>query len=84
MVTADDDKSWVEHLPPQERAQMEADIAGCNNPEELQQTLHEWKATALVWADPELVRALTTPIDTSDLIEVPRPDSAHGEFEASP
>ncbi|RKT86236.1 hypothetical protein SAMN05421805_102132 [Saccharopolyspora antimicrobica] len=39
----------------------------------LQQTLREWKATALVYTDPELVKALTEPV-TEDFGPVPPPE----------
>ncbi len=73
-MTKNKDMSWVKHLPPAEYAQMQRDLLAASTREEVAQLVHEWKATALVWADPELVRALTTPIDDMDLGPVPRPE----------
>ncbi|MDA3628929.1 hypothetical protein OU415_26080 [Saccharopolyspora sp. WRP15-2] len=44
----------------------------------LNQTVHEWKATALVYTDPELVRALTEPAN-EDFGRVPPPEGGDGD-----
>ena len=51
---------WVRHLPDSEVREFIAEIAA-------------WKATAEVHADPDLHRALTTPLDGTDYGPVPEP-----------
>ncbi|MER5392075.1 DUF6247 family protein [Saccharopolyspora sp. NPDC002686] len=74
-----DEFPWLEKLPPEARAEFERDYArvarlsaGSGDRSELDQTVHEWKATALIYDDPELVRRLTEPV-TTDYGPVPPP-----------
>ncbi|MBB5155807.1 hypothetical protein [Saccharopolyspora phatthalungensis] len=71
---------WVALLPSGERSEFALDFAqtfrasaelGSWAP--LSQTVHEWKATALVYTDPELVKRLSGPIE-GDYGPVPPPE----------
>ncbi|MGI5503243.1 DUF6247 family protein [Lentzea sp. CA-135723] len=73
-----DEFPWTAVLPESDRAefvrefvqaiQASADLGQWSL---LGQTVHEWANTAIVHADPDLHRALTTPITTRDLDSVP-------------
>jgi hypothetical protein len=46
----------------------------------LEQLVHEWKATAAIYADPELAAELSRPIQTTDdSVVVPRPEAPGAE-----
>ena len=71
---------WTEYLPNEERQQfMEefarelAAAASIGDFKAVVQFLHEWKATAEVYADPELLRTLSGPIEITHGGRVPRP-----------
>lgn len=57
---------WLEHLPERDRAEFLADVidVGRISADEavLDQTIREWKATAEIYADPEVLRELTRPL----------------------
>jgi len=41
--------------------------------------LREWKSTAEIYSDPELARRLRGPFDTTDAVDLPRPDGTADE-----
>ncbi|MFI5777764.1 DUF6247 family protein [Nocardia sp. NPDC051570] len=70
---------WADVLPEQARAQFVHDFARAFQASAelgewsvLAQAIREWRSTALVYADPELTRALAEPID-GDFGPVPPP-----------
>lgn len=70
---------WLEKLPPEDRVEFEQDYARAarvaaerGDRAELDQTIHEWKATAVIYDDLELVRRLTEP-NIGDFGPVPPP-----------
>jgi hypothetical protein len=61
---------WIHHLPPEARAAMDAELAGLDG-DELLAAVAAWRSTALAYADPELLAALTRVDDAkADPIEV--------------
>lgn len=78
-VALTDEFPWLDLLPADELPQFVADFirsaqasAELGQWSVLAQTLREWKATAAIYADPELLRQLTQPL-TDDLGPVPAP-----------
>jgi uncharacterized protein DUF6247 len=74
-----DEFPWADLLPQRDRAQFVTDFvrafqasAEMGQWTPLAQTVREWKATAAVHADPELVEQLTSPL-SDDFGEVPDP-----------
>jgi hypothetical protein len=76
--------AWASHLPANELREMLAEIAetadGTRHRTDaetlaaLDTVLAAWRTTAEVHADPDLLEALTTPIESHDLIDAPRPE----------
>jgi hypothetical protein len=73
-----DEFPWVAVLPESDRAEFVQEFvqaiqasAELGQWSLLGQVVHEWANTAIVHADPDLHRALTTPITTDDLDPVP-------------
>ena len=73
-----DEFPWIAVLPKSDRAELVKEfIQGIQASADLgqwslvEQTMHEWANTAIVHADPELHRALSTPITTDDLDPAP-------------
>jgi hypothetical protein len=58
---------WQRHLPPEAREEMAAELAG-TPPEHLAAVTAAWRSTAEVYADPEVLAALTR-----DLSDEPEP-----------
>ncbi len=77
--------SWTRFLSVEGRAEFVREyietFTACNELQvwaPLGQLIHEWKATAAIAADPELVKALREPIDT-DFGPVPPPEGLDAE-----
>lgn len=72
---------WADHLPDDELEAFLMELAAAAIPDgdnraalgELRNALAAWRSTAHVHADPELLAALTTPIEPGDLVDAPRP-----------
>ena len=71
---------WTEYLPDEERTQFVEEFArelaaaaSVGDFKPVAQFLHEWKATAEVYADPELLRLLSGPTEVTHGGRVPRP-----------
>lgn len=62
------DFSWADALPEQDRRRFTADLLHVSRARggqraSLEQTIHEWRATAALHADADLMRLLSRPID---------------------
>jgi hypothetical protein len=75
-----DEFPWVDVLPAPDRRQFVADFsrafracAEMGQWSHLEQTIREWRATAAIHPDPELVTHLSSPIAEDDGGPVPRP-----------
>jgi len=71
---------WTEYLPAEIRQQFMdefarelAAAASIGDFKAVAQFLHEWKATAEIYTDPDLLRALSGPIEITHGGRVPRP-----------
>ncbi|MDE0135037.1 MAG: DUF6247 family protein [Acidimicrobiaceae bacterium] len=71
---------WVENLPPAERELFAAEFAdelaaaaSIGDFKAVAQFLHEWKVTAEIYTDPDLLRALSGPIEITHGGRVSRP-----------
>ncbi len=71
---------WTEYLPDEEREQFVEELArefaaaaSIRDFKAVAQFLREWKATAEVYADPELLRILSGPVEITHGGRVPRP-----------
>ena len=69
-LTSFNDLPWLQHLPKEERKEVLRDakaLAKAGDFSALAQLLVEWKATAEIYADPELFARLTAAEDGVDL-----------------
>ena len=78
-----DEFPWLDALPEGDRAQFVTDFARAFQASAelgqwstLAQTIHEWRNTAAVHADPTLAKQLTEPLDQADHGPVPSPAEA--------
>ncbi len=68
-----DEYPWAKHLPPDARAEFTTDLADAvqasadlDDPSILTRRISEWRATAQIYADPALFRALARPLRCDD------------------
>jgi hypothetical protein len=66
------DPAWTRHLPPEARAEMDAELATLAG-DDRTVALAAWHSTAEVYADPELLAALSAPSAGEDHGPVPPP-----------
>lgn len=73
---------WVRFLPEADREQFAEELldtiaaaASLGTFAPVSVLVHQWRHTAEVWADPDLLQALLPPIDTLDGRRVPEPPS---------
>lgn len=71
---------WVKNLPPAERELFAAEFAdelasaaSIGSFKAVAQFLHEWKATAEIYTDPDLLRRLSGPFEITHGGRVPQP-----------
>ncbi len=77
------DPAWTRHLPPEARAEMDTELAGLAGVDRTV-ALAAWHSTALVYADPELLAALTRDHgDDVDPIEVEVTAEQRAAYEAA-
>lgn len=74
--------AWIRHLPPEDRAEMAAEMAALAGVDRTV-ALAAWHGTALVYADPELVAALSDQGDDTDPIELDVTEEQRTRWEAA-
>ncbi|QIS16213.1 hypothetical protein [Nocardia arthritidis] len=84
MERSDNEFPWFGWLPEEARAQCAAELLACARDDSvtgsarLDRAVIEWRATAEIYAEPELLRRLRGPFETDESVEVVRPVTRKG------